>query len=419
MDREIISSIMNEVGTPFYIYEFEKIKQQYTKLSTALPRSSKIYYSVKANPSLAICQIIRTFTEYAEVSSLQELLYVQKCGFEPHNILFSGPGKSLEELKYAIKHGITINIESKGELLHINDLCQVEGIKSEILIRINPNFTNTKFGIVMSGVSSQFGIDISDIDEIIKILQKTDQIIISGFAIYLGSQILDAQVIVDNTEKALELFFELIEKYKIKVRRLNVGGGFGISYFDDKGLDCLLLKSGMTRVFEKYKNALEGMDVYFESGRFLLAESGSFITKVLYAKESKGKKYLICDGGFNNILISTFFTREIRGNFPIEVFNSLDMTSKNEYIICGPLCNPCDKLACNILLPEVKEGDLIIVRKVGAYGLTYSPVLFISHNIPAEILIKDDQYYVIRSPSPKEQFWDNQYMLPHKTFNKD
>lgn len=418
MNKKILESIINRVGTPFFLYEYEKIKQQYNKLFNALPFSSKIYYSVKANPSLAICQVMKTFTEYAEVSSLQEILCAQKCGFENRNILFSGPGKTTEELEYAIKHNITINVESKGEVLSIHEICSEMGIASNILIRINPGFSNPKYGITMSGVASQFGVDISDVGNLIQIIQTKTKINIKGFSVYLGSQILDANVIIDNTKKILELFIELINEYRIDVQSLNFGGGFGISYFDNKELDYSLLKSGLNDLFKKYNGALQEVNIFFESGRFLLAESGSFITKVLYIKKSKGKEYLICDGGFNNILISSFFTRELRGNFPIEVCNYHNEPEQKEYTICGPLCSPNDKFGCNILLPVVNEGDIIMVKKVGAYGLTYSPVLFISHIVPAEILIRDDQYYVIRSSSNHEYYFDNQYMLPQEVLNK-
>lgn len=415
MEKDIIIAISEEIGTPFYIYDYDKIKSKFNELKESLTHFAHIYYSVKANPSLGICQIMNHFTENAEVSSLGELYCVLEAGFQGDNILFSGPGKTKEALYVAIKHGIKISIESIYEVYLINTICNELNLSSNILIRINPDFMSSKNGIAISGLSSQFGVDISEMEIVLKKIRQVKTLHLIGFSIYLGSQILEAKDIIENTKKILELFFRLQEKHGLDLKEINLGGGFGISYYDDKELDLRQLKKGLKYLFEKYVDKLKDINIYFESGRFLIAESGSFITKVLYKKHLKGKDYLICDGGFNNVLIASFFTREIRGNFPIILLTKSKLADANiemEYYISGPLCSPNDIIGSRVILTKVNEGDLLEIKKVGAYGLTYSPLLFISHASPAEILIKEEQYYVLRKKNDKDDLFYNQQILP-------
>lgn len=419
MDNELIRTISDVVGTPFYAYDYDKLKDRFHQLKGALPHFTYIYYSVKANPSLAVCQIMNQFTKNAEVSSLGEIHCALKAGFQGENILFSGPGKTKEALYIAIINDIKINIESINELNLINDICKEYDLITNICIRINPDFWSTKNGITMSGIPSQFGVDSSEIEAVLKTIKQADRLCLKGISIYLGSQILEARTIVENSRSILKLFFKLQIEYHLKMTELNLGGGFGVSYYDDKLIDLRDLKAGLKHLFNEYKDKLQGIKIYFESGRFLVADSGSFITKVLYHKHSKGKDYLICDGGFNNVMISSFFTREIRGNFPIELLGKTESSHigmLKDYYISGPLCSPNDILGSKVHLPCVTAGDLLEIKKVGAYGLTYSPLLFISHAIPAEVLIKGNYYYVIRTGSGMDDLFKYQHELPSGFF---
>ena len=302
MKGKIIEEISNKIGTPFFLYRFEKIKSQYNKLENMLPKTAKIYYSIKANPSIGICQAVRGLTKYAEVSSIGELICALKSGFEKDKILFSGPGKQLEELKYAILHNITINVESKSEILLIKKICVDINSKANIYIRINPDFKHTNASVIMSGISSQFGIDVSNLGDVILTVNKTPRVNLKGLSVYLGSQILD----VETVYNILNLFDMLRKQYQLNIKEFNFGGGFGVSYYDSKKLNHALLKTKLHDLFMSHKTEIQGIDIFFESGRFLMADAGDFYTKVLYKKTSKGKEYLICDGGFNNIIISFY-----------------------------------------------------------------------------------------------------------------
>lgn len=396
--KNVIEQILMENKTPIFIYDYQIIRQNIYNLLKILPTNGYIYYSMKANPNLAICQIINHLIERIEVSSKGEIECALEAGFKNTNILFSGPGKTGEELVYAIKKGIQINVESIQELKVISDISKQYKKSTKIMLRINPDFNYVRSGIVMTGMPSQFGIDRSETNDAVEIVKSNYNLNLVGISIYLGSQIMEEDSIVKNTSEIIELFLKIEKKYNLQLSELDVGGGFGVSYFNKKELNINLLKTKMQQIFCKYKKLCKKVKISFESGRYILADSGRFITRILYEKKSKGRNYIVCDGGFNNVLISSFFTRDIRGNFPIEVLNKSKQNHElKEYYISGPLCSPRDILGSKIKMPEIEVGDYLIINKVGAYGLTYSPILFISHDIPAEILIKEGRYYTIRS----------------------
>lgn len=415
VDEKILNSICENVGTPFYAYNYDNIRKRFMELKNSLPDNANLCYSVKANPSFAICQIISQLTSKVETSSLGEIQCAIKAGFKSENIILSGPGKTKEMLTFAIVEGICISVESVEETYLISDLCRALNKYSKIILRINPNISENKCGIVMCGLPSQFGIDYSEIEESITVIRKSEKVNLVGLSIYLGSQILDAQTIIKNTRNSLNLFMDFQREHNLKVNILDLGGGFGIPYYNDNWLDLKTMKEGLGELFKEYDNELKGRQILFESGRYIMADSGSFFTKILYRKKSRNRNYLICDGGFNNALIAAFFTREIRGNFPINIANKkLDSLSSNqsEYYICGPLCSPRDVLGSKVLLPNIDTGDILEIERVGAYGLTYSTLFFLSHDIPAEIIIKGNRYYIIRNRTQGIDFLNNQLALP-------
>lgn len=419
MQEELVNSICENVGTPFYAYDYENIRKNFAELKNSLPDNANLCYSIKANPSFAICQIISGLTSKAEASSLGEMYCALNAGFKSENIVLSGPGKTLECIAFALREGIGISVESIEEVQLISELCNALNQYADIIIRINPNFSSKRSGISMCGLPSQFGIDYTELESAVSVIRQLQRVNLAGLSIYLSSQILDAETIIENTHSMLKVFICFQEKYHIKVNLLDFGGGFGISYYNDICLDLKVLKNGLSKLFKEYENEIADKQIIFESGRYIMAESGSFFTKILYKKKSGNKNYLICDGGFNNVLISAFFTREIRGNFPIDVVSKkirLADDNPKEYCICGPLCSPRDILGSKVLLPSVDTGDILEIKKVGAYGFTYSPLFFLSNDIPAEVIIKGDRYYVIRKRMRGVNLLDDQAGLPEELF---
>jgi diaminopimelate decarboxylase len=409
LDSKVISKIIKEYGTPVFIYNYEKIKEQYFKLKNALPNHSKIYYSMKANPTLGICQIIHTLTPNIEVSSLGEIYCALKAGFRDTNILYSGPGKRLQEIKVALKQKIKINVESYQEVLVIEKLCRILSINATLFLRINPGKKHLMNSIIMTGISSQFGVEDSELDDIIEYINNSQYMNLVGISVYYGSQILNEELIIANCEEIINIAVNACKKYGLQLQEIDFGGGFGVNYFHEKDLNISELCNKLNGLFIKYKNTLNNVHLAFESGRFLLADSGCYLTKVLYKKVSKGKNYLICDGGLNHILGSSFYNREVRENFPIEVFNKTG--SRKDYYITGPLCTPKDIFGKKVNIVDTEVNDYIIVNKVGAYGYTFSPSRFISHLAPAEVIIIYNKPYLLRKREAYSDLFQNQLIL--------
>lgn len=201
----------------------------------------------------------------------------------------------------------------------------------------------------------------------------------------MGTSILKAEEICQNTEYVIQLGLRLANTFSFELTYLNVGGGFGIPYFPkERELDIEELGRGMKRLYSIYRIQLAGTRVYFESGRYLLAECGVFLIRVLYRKESKGNCYLVCDGGANFHAASAFLGRFVRRNFPMYVLGKSG--EEQEFYVTGPSCTPTDLVGQRVWLPkDTTEGDIIVIEKSGAYGLTYSSYGFLSHPLPEEI----------------------------------
>ncbi len=394
-----IRQIDKEFGTPFYLYHREKICSSYMKLKEALFPGACLYYSMKANPLGKICRILNDMGAGIEVASKGELEIALKVGVSPDKIIFSSPGKTEKELRVAISKKIKlINIDSLEEAIIINRIGEERKESIDVAIRINPavNISNAK--ITMTGVASQFGVEEEDLDAVFYAIKELKYINICGFQIYMGTQMLQAKDIVKNTDYALGLFLTKAKQYGISLKTVNVGGGFGIKYFaNENDLNLERLQECMNELYEKYHKQLGETEVIFESGRFIMAEAGEFVTKVLYVKKSKDTKFVICDGGSNFHSSAAFLGRFVRNNFPLKsVPEGENMETAN---IVGPLCTPLDVIGQKVLVnKEIKAGDYVIIEKSGAYGLTYSPIDFLSHERPREIL-EDEEVYSVMSNS--------------------
>lgn len=412
MDDNILKNMVKKYDTPIYIYDYDKICYQYNSLKSSIPSSFNIFYSLKANPLLGICEIFRKLGSGIEVASGGELYMAISAGFSPESIIFTSPGKTYKDLEYAICQNIyCINIESIQEANIINQIAYDKSKQVNISIRINPNFNYMTSGMNMTGISSQFGIEQSQLKEAFDILDTLKNINVIGISVYMGTQVLDADNIISNTEEIIKLAIETSRIYNFKLRYLNLGGGFGISYFEnDRTLNMKKLSKGMKEVWHRRKDQLRDTRIIVESGRFLMADTSLYLTKVLYRKRSKGKTYLICDGGANHHAASAFLGRYIRDNFPIRILNK---NGKEEVVnISGPLCTPIDIIGQKVKVPQnVMCGDIVVVEKSGAYGLTNSPVLFLSHSIPCEMILKDGKEYMLRERKDSKEFLNGQCSL--------
>lgn len=390
--------IADEYNTPMYVYDMAIFKEQYDKLKESIIPGAEIYYSMKANPLLGICQLFYKMGSGIEVASSGEIQTALKAGCPANKIIFTSPGKTYEEISVAIKNNIeTISIESMEEAHIINRIASMENKVVKIAVRINPNINNVNSKIKMTGVSSQFGIDEQKIDEVFfNELSKLENVSMVGIQVYMGTQNLNSTDIVYNTEYIIQLAIRLSQEFNFDLNYINMGGGFGIPYFEkETELDLVELKKGMYRIYKQYENELKSKKLIFESGRFLTAKAGKFITKVLYKKNSRDINYIVCDGGSSFHASSAFLGRFVRNNFPI--FTIPESQETERVNIVGPLCTPSDIIGQQVdINVNIKSGDLVVIDKSGAYGLTHSPLRFLSHNTPVEIMVNNGETSVLR-----------------------
>jgi diaminopimelate decarboxylase len=280
--------------------------------------------------------------------------------------------------------------ESLRELEVLNRLSGESGRSMSIFLRINPDRLPKKFGVNMAGRPSQFGIDEADVDAVLDRLPEWEHLRFAGFHIYSGTNSLSAEAISENFSIFIELFVRFSEKHRLRPEKLIFGSGFGIPYYaGDEPLDVHRLAELVNPQIDAIrKHPLIGEAEYvLEMGRFLVGPNGYFLTSVIGEKTSRGTEIRLCDGGMNNHLAACgLLGMVIRRNYPIwKVTGNTEPESK--YMLVGPLCTTIDTLAEHITLPSLHLGDVIAIGSSGAYGLTSSPVGFISHPAPREALV--------------------------------
>lgn len=416
-NRSLFFSLAKQYGTPFYLYDQAILHETYHALRTLFPPQCDIFYSLKANPNIAICSAVQRLGAGAEVCSLLELECAKKSGFAAENIIFLGPAKTETELLACIQMDIAaIVCESKREFQRIALLAERCQKQVNVALRINPHFVSKTAALKMGGQSSQFGMD----EEII--LNEQDfffaqsYIRVIGIQVYNGTRILDAETIVDNTENIFHLFKKFNQCSPRAFTFLDIGGGLGVPYFkQETALDLIKLKQFIQPVFSAFSAEFPAVRLILETGRFLLAPAGVMVSRIVDKKNSKGKIYLITDGGTNCHMAAVGVGVLVKDNFPISLVSQNPQLQHNEVVqIAGPLCTPGDLLAKNISLPLAEIGDLVVVHYSGAYGLTASPILFLSHGAPVELFLIDNQVDMIRARQTTEDFFKQQFCIGQK-----
>ena len=376
--------------TPLYIYSKDIIKNKISILRNQFSPNFKIYYSIKSNPFKDVISYLLKHIDGFEVSSINELNLALDTGISGSNICYTGPAKNIDELELAIQSKAVISVESKIEIEKAIRIGSNLNVSPNIIIRVNPNFKQHRAGMKMASGSSPFGIDAELIPKFIEWIENA-KLNLKGFHIYTGSQILDADAINDAQCKTFQLFSELSGKCKNPVEIINVGGGFGIPYFSKhcpldihsvaNNLNSLLLELG-TKTFSR------NLIPILELGRYIVGESGVYICKIIDKKISRGKTYLITDGGMHqHLAASGNLGQKVRKNFPIFIANKISSGKNEKVSITGKLCTPLDILADDVEISESEIGDYVVIMNSGAYGLSASPINFLGHPAAQEILL--------------------------------
>lgn len=382
--------LADRVGeTPFFVYDRQLIDDRVHHLRHCLPTEVALHYAIKANPMPAVVQHLAHLVDGFDVASAHEMRTALDTPMSADDVSFAGPGKTNAELAQAIAAGVTIEIESENELRRIAELASLSGRSPQVAVRINPDFDVKGSGMRMGGGPQQFGIDTERVPEVLRTLESLG-LDFQGFHIFAGAQNLRADVIKESQARIIELVISLSAHIQSSVRHVNIGGGFGIPYFPkDVPLDLEPIGKNLKRLItERLRPALPEAKAIVELGRYIVGEAGLYVTRIIDRKESRGHVFLVTDGGLHHHLAASGnFGQVIRRNYPVAIANRMQETASEIVSVVGCLCTPLDLLADKVSLPHAEIGDLVVVFQSGAYGLTASPVRFLSHALPPEILV--------------------------------
>lgn len=385
-----LSRLTARVGsTPFFAYDRALLDTRVELLRAALPPRVELSFAMKANPMPAVVHHLARKVDRIDVASSLEMRSALDSGIRPERVSFAGPGKTAAEIRQAVAAGIIVEIESATELARVAAAGAELGLTPAIAVRVNPDFAVKGSGMRMGGGPQQFGIDAEQVHTVLgdAVALGVD---IHGFHVFAGSQNLKADIIAEAQRRTVDLVSTLVEYLPGELRYLNLGGGFGIPYTEkDQPLD---LDAVATCLHELVDGAISSRFPHaapvIELGRYIVGECGIYVTRVVDRKVSRGRTYLVVDGGMHHQLASSGnFGQAIRRNYPLAVGNRIEATADDSVNVVGCLCTPLDLLGDNVTLPAATIDDLIVIFQQGAYGLTASPTAFLGHPAPAEVFV--------------------------------
>lgn len=381
-------------STPFYAYSGDAIRASYARLQAALP-DFEVFYSLKANPHPDICRLLRSVGARAEVSAVGELRTVLRAGFRGRDIILLGPGKTGRELRAALDARVyAVVVDCAEELIALDALAARRDARPGVMLRINTAEQPTGAKEVMVGGPGKFGFDEELVVDAMRKL-KLRRVRLLGIQVYFASQVLDAEVLGRHLEYVARLAEQVSEGIGFRLRAVDFGGGFGVPCEAGQAeLNLSRVSRSAQQVLRRHPT-LKDCRLMVESGRYLVAESGVFVTRVIRVKESRGKRLIIADGGMNHFARPVF----MRVAHQARNLTRLAEPHEQEYDICGPLCTPIDVLAAGCRLPETKPGDLLGIFDAGAYGYSMSLLHFLSLGLPGEILVDRGQVVSVRRRS--------------------
>ena len=358
-----VQNISNKFGTPAYCYSYSKLKKNINDFKENFKSFSPlICFSVKSNTNVNLIREIKKFGLGADVVSKGELMMALKAGINPSKIVFSGVGKTSEEINFAIEKKILlINAESKSEIQEINKIAKKKNKKVQIGIRLNPNTDAKTLKQISTGKSeNKFGVNSKAFYKLVNYCRKSKNIDLQCLSVHIGSQILDHK----PYEKMLKAVSAIISKTNFKFKFVDLGGGMGISYNDKiKKLDYKKYNFAIKNFLKKHETK-----IIFEPGRSIIGNTGTLISKIIYIKDGGGKKFVILDAAMNDLMRPALYGA-VHKILPAKKSNSI---SRSMYEFVGPICESTDKFVTLKKYQKLKEKDLLAICDVGAYGMSLS-----------------------------------------------
>jgi diaminopimelate decarboxylase len=382
-----IREIAEKVGTPFYLYSYHTLVRHFTVFDDAFKGIPHIIcYSAKANSNLALLRLFINLGGGVDVVSGGELYRALKGGAAPHKIVFSGVGKREDEIEYALKTGILMfNVESSQELQVINEMAGRIGKKAPIAIRVNPDIDPKTHPYISTGLKqNKFGIDVLRAPMAYRLASQLPNLKIVGIDCHIGSQLVEVEPIIEALRKLKELV-ENLRKRGMEIQYLDLGGGLGITYEDEEPPHPIEYASTILEEIRGF-----GCTLILEPGRVIVGNAGVLVSKVLYTKENEEKRFVIVDAGMNDLVRPSYYG-SYHQILPVKEETREEIVAD----VVGPICESSDFLAKGRKIPNLLSGELIAIMSAGAYGFSMS-TNYNSRPRVAEVLVRDDQMFVIR-----------------------
>ena len=402
-----IDSVAESVGTPFYLYSENAIRGQLRDLKQALTAAGLdhlICYSLKANPNLAIVRALLAEGAGADVVSEGELRRALAAGIPPQQIVFAGVGKTNQEMQAGLEAGILqFNVESGDELVRLNEIAGRLGCKAPVALRVNPDVDARTHAKITTGTSeNKFGIDIALAPEVMRHAATLDHINLEGLAVHIGSQLMDLSPYAAAFTR-LAALFEASRDAGYALKRLDLGGGIGISYQQEASPDY----PAYAEIVRTAVGHL-GVPLIFEPGRAMVGRAGILVCRVLYAKQGVDRRFLILDAAMNDLIRPTLYDAwhdimPVREPSPGAPLVPQD--------VVGPICEAGDIFAEQRPLPELAPGDLVAICAAGAYGATMSSLY--NSRLPApEVLVRGGEFAVVKPRTDYEAMLRQERLPP-------
>lgn len=392
IDGVSLTEIAEEYGTPSYVYSESLIKQNLKEYTSSVRKEDKICYAVKSNSNLSILKLLADNGSGFDVVSGYELQRCLIAGADPKKIIFSGVGKTEKEISLALQNKIfSINIESESELERIIRISEALEIKADCFIRLNPEISSESHPYIQTALkSSKFGVDTDTAIKIAKLIKESKQVNLIGIASHIGSQISKESLVLENLDSLLNVL-KILEKNDQKINFVDIGGGFGITYKDEKNLSPSKL---LPKIIDKVG---QNINIILEPGRSISGKAGILITKTEYIKESKDQSFIVVDAGMNDLMRPSLYEAWHK----IEPVIESKIPTEDSYKIVGPICESADQFGEGLHI-AVNQGDLIAIFDTGAYGFSMASN-YNTRTKPAEILASEGSKRLIRS---RETFED-------------
>lgn len=382
-----IRDIAEQVGTPFYLYSKKTLIQNYLDFDAAFNEVAHlICYSLKANPNLSLLKVLVDLGSGADVVSGGELYKALHAGVAPQKIVFAGVGKTEDEIRYGLSENILMfNVESMAELDKINEIARSMNKVAPIALRLNPAIDPQTRPYYATGFEgAKFGISITSAFDTYLKAQSLDNIEIMGIHVHIGSQITKIQPFTESISKVIELYQKL-KMCGINLRYIDIGGGFGISYNDEKVPSPKQFANAVIPILKECNSI-----VIVEPGRIIVGNAGILVTKILYVKEVGAKNFIVCDAGMND-LIRPFLYQAFHQILPVVIKEGKKIVAD----VVGPVCESGDFLGKNREIIGPMPGDLLAIMTVGAYGFTMSSNYNSRTRVP-ELIVDKDKFFVAR-----------------------